>query len=557
MRNHALHAALAAACGLGLAAPASAAVWINELHYDNTGTDAGEAVEVAGAAGTSLAGWSVKLYNGADGLVYASYSLSGSIPSTCGSFGVVSVSTPGIQNGSPDGLALVDAAGKAVQFLSYEGSIRAKNGPAKNLRSTDIGVQETADTPLGFSLQLAGSGTVAADFVWTAPFTATFGRCNADQTFPGMDQPPAVASTSPADGASNVPAGSAIGIVFSEPVAPLNDWATIICDASGAHGYTVAGGPSSFTLQPTVAFGSLETCTVRVLADRVFDTDGNPDPMLADHVFSFGTEVVNTGYYAGVDASSPTMLRITLHETIDDHQRYPYTADTTDTWNILEFADEDPLNAGRILDVYKNASYAKAGGGNTEYNREHTWPKSYGFPTDGATNYPFTDTHMLFLSDSSYNSSRSNKPYAGCTGTCTEHVTLSNGGVGGGSGVFPGFSNWANSTFWQTWSDRKGDVARAVLYMDVRYEGGTHGITGAAEPDLILTNDPGLIATTGSNASIAYMGLLSEVLSWHAQDPVDEKERLRNEAVFSFQGNRNPFIDHPEWVACLFQNVCP
>lgn len=557
MQNHALQAALAAILGLGLSTSASADVWINEIHYDNTGTDTGEAVEVAGAAGTSLAGWSIQLYNGADGLVYASYSLSGSIPATCGAFGVVAVNTPAIQNGSPDGLALVDATGKLVQFLSYEGSLRAKGGPAKNLRSTDIGVQETADTPLGESLQLAGSGTVAADFVWTAPFAATFGQCNADQTFPGMDQPPAVASTSPADGASNVPAGSGIGIVFSEPVAPLIDWAAITCDASGAHGYSVAGGPTSFTLQPTVAFGSLETCTVRVLADRVFDTDGNPDPMLADHVFSFGTETISNDYYAGVNASSPTMLRITLHETIDDHQRYPYTATTTDTWDILEFADEDPLNASRILDVYKNASYAKAGGGNTEYNREHTWPKSYGFPTDGSTNYPYTDTHMLFLSDSSYNSSRSNKPYANCTGTCTEHVTLSNGGVGGGSGVFPGFSNWANSTFWQTWSDRKGDVARAVLYMDVRYEGGTHSITGAAEPDLILTDNPALIATTGSNASIAYMGLLSEVLRWHAEDPVNEKERLRNESVFSFQGNRNPFIDHPEWVACLFQNVCP
>lgn len=557
MRNHALHAALAAACGLGLAAPVAAEVWINEIHYDNTGTDTGEAVEIAGPAGTSLAGWAIKLYNGADGTVYATYGLSGSIPATCGTFGVVSVSTPSIQNGSPDGLALVDGTGKLVKFLSYEGRFRGKNGPARNVQSTDIGVQETTDTPVGQSLQLAGSGTAFADFVWTAPFLATFGQCNADQTFPGMDQPPAVASTAPANGASNVPVGSAIGIVFSEPVAPLNDWATIVCDASGAHGYTVAGGPTSFTLQPTVAFGSLETCTVRVLANRVFDADGNPDPMLADHVFSFGTETVSNGYYAGVNASSPTMLRITLHETIDDHQRYPYTATTTDTWDILEFADQDPLNAGRILDVYKNASYAKAGGGNTEYNREHTWPKSYGFPTDGSTNYPYTDTHMLFLSDSSYNSSRSNKPYANCTGTCTEHVTLSNGGVGGGSGVFPGFSNWANSTFWQTWSDRKGDVARAVLYMDVRYEGGTHGITGAAEPDLILTDDPGLIATTGSNTSIAYMGLLSEVLRWHAEDPVDEKERLRNEAVFSFQGNRNPFIDHPEWVACLFQNQCP
>jgi endonuclease I len=557
MSNHALRTALAAVLSLALSESAAADVWINEIHYDNTGTDTGEAVEIAGAAGTSLAGWSLLLYNGADGKVYASHGLSGSLPATCGAFGVVTVNTPDIQNGSPDGLALVDGAGKLVQFLSYEGRIRGKDGAARNVQSQDIGVQETVDTPIGYSLQLAGTGSGYADFVWTSPFAASFGQCNADQTFPGMDQPPAVASTSPANGASNVPASASIGIVFSEPVTVLTDWASIDCDASGNHGYSVSGGPTSFILQPTVAFDSLESCAVRVLADRVFDNDGNPDPMLADHVFAFGTEVVSTDYYAGVDARSPTMLRVTLHETIDDHQRYPYTSTATDTWDILEFADEDPLASGRILDVYKNASYAKAGGGNTEYNREHTWPKSYGFPTDGSANYPYTDTHMLFLADASYNSSRSNKPYADCTGTCTEKVTLSNGGVGGGSGVFPGFSNWANSTFWQTWSDRKGDVARAVLYMDVRYEGGTHGVTGAAEPDLILTDDPGLIATTGSNASLAYMGLLADVLRWHAEDPVDEKERLRNEAVFSFQGNRNPFIDHPEWVTCLYQNQCP
>ena len=89
-------------------------------------------------------------------------------------------------------------------------------------------------------------------------------------------------------------------------------------------------------------------------------------------------------------------MRSTLHDVIDDHTRYPYTSTATDTWNILDAADEDPNDSGNILDVYKNASYDKAAGGNDYYNREHCWPKSYGFPIDGSTNYPYTDCHHLF-----------------------------------------------------------------------------------------------------------------------------------------------------------------
>ncbi|MFM7281146.1 MAG: endonuclease I family protein, partial [Planctomycetia bacterium] len=268
------------------------------------------------------------------------------------------------------------------------------------------------------------------------------------------------------------------------------------------------------------------------------------------------------GYYNSVNATSSSTLRTTLHALIDDHTRIPYTATTTDTWNVLELADQNAGNTSQILDVYKNASYTKVGAGNTNYNREHTWPSSYGFPNDGTTNYPYTDCHHLFLVDDSYNSSRGNNPYRNCPTGCSELVTLVNNGEGGGSGIYPGNSNWrtgAGATgTWETWNDRRGDVARALMYMDVRYEGGTHGITGAAEPNLILTDNESLIASssTGSNVSTAYMGMLSVLLVWHAQDPVDAKEMARNDAVFQYQGNRNPFIDHPEWAQCLFSNSC-
>ena len=105
------------------------------------------------------------------------------------------------------------------------------------------------------------------------------------------------------------------------------------------------------------------------------------------------------GYYDSVDATDATTLRATLHDVIDDHTRFPYTSSATDTWDILELAEEDPADAGRILDVYRNASFAKQGGGNPFYNREHTWPKSYGFPDDGWDNYPYSDRYQLRLCD--------------------------------------------------------------------------------------------------------------------------------------------------------------
>ena len=262
------------------------------------------------------------------------------------------------------------------------------------------------------------------------------------------------------------------------------------------------------------------------------------------------------GYYDSVDTSNATTLRQTVHAVIDDHTRLPYTSSSLDTWDVLELADEDPNNASRILDVYRNTSYAKQGGGNSSYNREHTWPKSYGFPNDGSSNYPYTDCHQLFLSNSGYNSSRSNKPFDNCNSGCSQETTVFNNGQGGS-----GDSNWTSGSGsstgkWETWSGRRGDVARALFYMDVRYEGGTHGVTGHSEPDLILTDDRSKIETSGGNASVAYMGLLSVLIQWHREDPVDDVERRRNDEVYAGQGNRNPFIDNPDWADCIFDNVC-
>lgn len=179
-----------------------ATVFINEIHYDNAGTDTGEAVEIAGPAGTDLTGWSIVRYNGstpAAGVVYSSPAavlpgsdtLNGSIPDLGGGYGVVVVryASDGLQNGPNDGLALVNAAGQVQQFLSYESPLTASNGPAAGLTSTDIGVAQGSATPIGASLQLTGAGTVYQSFTWTSTTANTFGAFNTGQSFSGGPPP--------------------------------------------------------------------------------------------------------------------------------------------------------------------------------------------------------------------------------------------------------------------------------------------------------------------------------------------------------------------------------
>jgi DNA/RNA endonuclease G (NUC1) len=151
----------------------------SEIHYDNVGTDAAEAIEIEGPAGADLAGSRVVLYNGSNSLVYNTRTLSGAIPPTCEGRGVVVLSYPqdGIQNGSPDGFALIDATGRVVEFLSYEGTLTAIDGPAAGTSSTDIGMAE-ASSPVGQSLQRDTLG------VWSGPTANSLGRCNRDGPAP-------------------------------------------------------------------------------------------------------------------------------------------------------------------------------------------------------------------------------------------------------------------------------------------------------------------------------------------------------------------------------------
>ncbi|MBV9931132.1 MAG: cadherin domain-containing protein, partial [Alphaproteobacteria bacterium] len=164
--------------------------FVNEFHYDNSGTDSNEGIEIAGPAGTSLAGWTLVLYNGTNtptaAPTYGTINLSGTIPNQDDGYGVLTFAVPGLQNGAKDGFALVDASGNVVQFLSYEGTITGAAGtPAAGITSTDVGVSEEPAVGVGLSLQLTGTGASYGDFTWQAASTSSFGSVNAGQDFIG------------------------------------------------------------------------------------------------------------------------------------------------------------------------------------------------------------------------------------------------------------------------------------------------------------------------------------------------------------------------------------
>jgi endonuclease I len=228
------------------------------------------------------------------------------------------------------------------------------------------------------------------------------------------------------------------------------------------------------------------------------------------------------GYYDSAYGLSGNALRRALHDIIKNHTVLPYSSNTTtDTRLALKILDEDPNNTNNVLLHYKGTSVPKANFG-TDWNREHLWPQSLG----ANVLPPNTDVHHIFAEDVVLNSSRGNSVFD------YVYPNQTNSGYG---------NYWTGSRF-EVRDPQKGDVARALFYMDVRYEG-TDG-----ELDLQLKN----------TVSPAYgeMGVLSTLLQWHQFDPPDAREQLRNDKVYSlFQHNRNPFIDHPEFIYLIWGPV--
>src|SRR5690606_29613697 len=146
-----------------------------------------EGVEIAGPAGTDLAGWRLVLYNGNGGAVYDTVPLDGVIDDEADGVGALWFPVPVLQYGAPYGLALLGADDEAVLFLSYEGPLTAADGSLAGETSTDIGVEETGSTPLGYALQLTGTGRSYAGFAWQPPAPSSPGTLNAGQQIPSQE----------------------------------------------------------------------------------------------------------------------------------------------------------------------------------------------------------------------------------------------------------------------------------------------------------------------------------------------------------------------------------
>jgi hypothetical protein len=155
-------------------------LWVNELHYDNSGADVGEFVEVAVPSGVTVSSVTVSLYDGNTGTVYDTHALSTfTAGATVNGVTLYSKAITPIDNGS-DGVCL-DVAGSGFELLSYEGQFTATDGPCNGMTSVDTGVNENG-AAAGTSMSLQGTGTTGSDFTWSSGITETPGAENTGQT---------------------------------------------------------------------------------------------------------------------------------------------------------------------------------------------------------------------------------------------------------------------------------------------------------------------------------------------------------------------------------------
>lgn len=240
-------------------------------------------------------------------------------------------------------------------------------------------------------------------------------------------------------------------------------------------------------------------------------------------------------YYNSASGKTGDELKLALHDIIDNHTTITYNQ----IWNAFKTTDTKGNNV--VWDMYSDgAGYTyyydnnpsdQCGSYDSEgdcYNREHSWPKSWF--TGNENSVPGRDLHHIFPTDGYVNQQRSDNPF-GEVQTATK--TFQNGSKLGTCKSSLGYTG----TVYEPIDEYKGDFARAYFYMSVRYYGedsdwGSSGMTTKSELK------PWAIAM---------------LLDWNEQDPVSQKEIDRNNVIYnSYQHNRNPFIDHPEYAGMIW-----
>lgn len=233
-------------------------------------------------------------------------------------------------------------------------------------------------------------------------------------------------------------------------------------------------------------------------------------------------------YYIGCDSSSEYFLDSLQARIRRQTSKISY-ANYTKTM-IADFCYRDTANGQRVISCvysgdqysFTNFSWYTVG----TFSREHTYCHSW-MPTYNSTSGPeYSDQHHLFPTEQAHaNGPRSNHPLGIVTAIYSTYYLAKLGNNANGKLVY------------EPQDKHKGNTARALLYMAVRY----HGLNGK-DWSFNQLNKNTLVALNEDSQSVALL------LRWHAEDPVDSYEVARNDYIYSIQGNRNPFIDHPEYI---------
>ena len=233
---------------------------------------------------------------------------------------------------------------------------------------------------------------------------------------------------------------------------------------------------------------------------------------------------IPNGYYNAANGKTGDELKTALHNIIKDHHVVSYGG----LLNAFAYTDCKPN--GKIWDIYSNYEYSLSGNcGQYEHegdcwNREHTWPQSW----FNESTTPRSDLFHVYPTDGYVNGQRSNYPY----GEVNNPIYISGNGSKLGQCVTAGYSG----KVFEPIDEYKGDIARGYFYMSVRYFG----------------EDSGWGTSGMTNKSEILPWALSMLLRWSDEDPVSDKEIARNNAVYGYQNNRNPFIDHPEYARMIW-----